>query len=94
MTKPKGGRGNKAPYESTHVRVPVPLKEEIEQRIEEYREFVTSGTQPEVKKFPSLEESLDFARKVHKAKKSKVESLAKLLTSIYGVEISESDITC
>lgn len=93
MVKPKGGRGNKAPYESTHIRVPVPLKEEIEQRINEYREFLTSGTQPEVKSFPSLEESLDFARKIHKAKKSKTESISKLLTSIYGVEVSESDIT-
>jgi hypothetical protein len=38
MNKPIGGRGKKAPYETTHVRVPVDLKPQIEKLIEEYRE--------------------------------------------------------
>lgn len=37
MNKPVGGRGKKAPYETTHIRVPVDLKPQIEQIIDKYR---------------------------------------------------------
>jgi hypothetical protein len=37
MSKPLGGRGKKAPYETTHVRVPVDLKPQIEEIIDSYR---------------------------------------------------------
>lgn len=42
MVKPIGGRGKKAPYETTHMRVPVPLQAEFEQRIAQYRNSVLS----------------------------------------------------
>jgi len=32
-----GGRGKRAPYETTHVRIPVDLKPQIEKMIEDYR---------------------------------------------------------
>jgi hypothetical protein len=32
-----GGRGKKAPYETTHVRIPVDLKSQIELLVEDYR---------------------------------------------------------
>jgi hypothetical protein len=32
-----GGRGKKAPYETTHVRIPVDLKYQIELLVEDYR---------------------------------------------------------
>lgn len=32
-----GGRGKKAPYETTHVRIPVDLKPQVELLIEEFR---------------------------------------------------------
>ena len=38
MNKPTGGRGRKAPYETTHVRIPVDLKPQIELLVEEFRE--------------------------------------------------------
>lgn len=38
MTKPIGGRGRKAPYETTHVRIPVDLKPRIELLVEEFRD--------------------------------------------------------
>jgi hypothetical protein len=43
MNKPIGGRGKKAPYETTHVRIPVDLKLQIEELIENFRNkgFVT-----------------------------------------------------
>lgn len=31
MNKPVGGRGVKAPYKSTHVRIPEPIKDRVEQ---------------------------------------------------------------
>jgi hypothetical protein len=37
MDKPIGGRGKKAPYETTHVRIPVDLKSQVEKLVEDYR---------------------------------------------------------
>jgi hypothetical protein len=37
MNKPIGGRGKKAPYETTHVRIPVDLKSQVEKLVEGYR---------------------------------------------------------
>lgn len=37
MNKPIGGRGKKAPYETTHVRIPVDLKFQVEKLVEDYR---------------------------------------------------------
>lgn len=36
----KGGKGNKAPYEITHVRVPLPLKEVIKKAIAVYTKAI------------------------------------------------------
>ena len=45
--KPKGGRGNVAPYQTCMVRTPIPLKSQVEELIEQYREFVNSGGDPQ-----------------------------------------------
>jgi hypothetical protein len=37
MSKPIGGRGKKAPYETTHVRIPVDLKPRVEELVKAYR---------------------------------------------------------
>lgn len=42
----KGGRGKKAPYESTHYRVPLPLKPIFEQMTADYRELVDLADDP------------------------------------------------
>lgn len=39
-----GGRGKKAPYITTHVRVPEPIKSHIESLISEYKNAVLDGT--------------------------------------------------
>jgi|SRR6476646_698271 len=39
----KGGPGNKAPYEITHIRVPVPIKPKVERYINEFRQAVSEG---------------------------------------------------
>lgn len=80
----KGGRGVKAPYESTHVRVPVPIKEEVEKLIEQFK----SGQKKEEKQLPSLEESIEVARRILNQKKSARVSIQSLLTSIYGEDVT------
>lgn len=47
MTKPVGGRGNKAPYETAVMRVPVPLQSEVERMIEEYRRTFDNQLEPD-----------------------------------------------
>lgn len=43
MNKPLGGRGKKAPYETAQVRVPVPIKSEVEKLIESYRNSILNA---------------------------------------------------
>jgi hypothetical protein len=38
MSKPIGGRGRKAPYETTHVRIPINLKPQVELLVEQFRD--------------------------------------------------------
>jgi hypothetical protein len=84
MSKPVGGRGNKAPYETTHVRVPMPIKSEIERLIEEFRE---GRTQQQENSLTSLEDAIETARELLKQKKSARVSIEKLLTVIYGKNV-------
>jgi hypothetical protein len=41
-----GGRGKVAPYQTTHLRVPLPLKSKIEALIDDYRAVVVDGQSP------------------------------------------------
>lgn len=43
----KGGRGKRAPYESTHYRLPVPIKSLAEEMATIYRELVIEYTNPQ-----------------------------------------------
>jgi hypothetical protein len=45
MTRVGGGRGHKAPYKSTHVRVPEPIKDKVEKLIDEYKASLTDEFQ-------------------------------------------------
>lgn len=118
MDKPKGGRGIKAPYESTHVRVPAPIKGRVEELIEvyrfggleladelvkedhrlanEYRQKLLTGNAQQVNhshnSLTSIDEAKEIAKKILRSKRSKASSIAKLLTTIYKVEVTESDL--
>lgn len=83
MTVWRGGRGVKAPYESTHVRVPVPIKDRVEVLCKAFKD----GRLDDENSFPTLDESVETARKILKQKKSARISLESLLTSIYGQDI-------
>lgn len=92
MNKPLGGRGKKAPYETTHLRIPVPIKADIEKLIENYRLSVIDGIESEDNGLMSVEDAKLLTRKLIKAKTSKIDTLAKLLTSIYRVEITKDEL--
>ena len=92
MNKPLGGRGKKAPYETTHLRIPVPIKTDIEKLIENYRLSVIDGIETHDNGLMSVEDAKLLTRKLIKSKTSKIDTLIKLLTSIYGVEISKDEL--
>jgi hypothetical protein len=92
MNKPLGGRGKKAPYETTHLRIPVPIKADIEKLIENYRLSVIDGIESEDNGLMSVEDAKLLTRKLIKAKTSKIDTLTKLLTSIYRVEITKDEL--
>lgn len=93
MEKPKGGRGKTAPYETTHVRVPIPVKSVVEKIIDDYR---LTGTVPTldnpVNGFIKLSESkpkikdeiLSEIEKIRKAKKIGKDTINQILELIYG----------
>jgi hypothetical protein len=59
MDKPIGGRGKKAPYETTHVRIPVDLKAQVEKLTEDYRNNGLS-TSPENSQQSTPNESINY----------------------------------
>ena len=78
MTVWKGGRGVKAPYETTNVRIPVPVKEQVESLANRYRETLELDAE-----LPSIESAIAEARKILVQKKSARASLERLLTQLY-----------
>ncbi len=46
MTKPKGGRGLKAPYETHQIRVPDPIAPQVHSLIEQYQDYLKAGGNP------------------------------------------------
>jgi hypothetical protein len=92
MDKPVGGRGKKAPYQTTHIRVPIPVKAQVEKLIEEYRLSGTTQVKSDSQQVISLEDAKKLSKKLLKAKTKNVESHAKLLTAIYGLQVSVSDL--
>jgi hypothetical protein len=93
MTKPMGGRGKRAPYETTHMRIPLPLKTQIEQLIEDYRLSILEGIESQPSELIPMEEALIIAQKLLRSKTAKNETIAKLLTSIYKTDITKEDLS-
>lgn len=78
-----GGRGRKAPYTTTHVRVPEPIKSEVERLIAMFHEGVINA--PE-KPLTSSGEAVAIAQHILIQKKSAKVSMEKLLTALYRTE--------
>ena len=92
MTKYVGGRGKKAPYKSTHVRIPEPLKDKVEQL---KQEFLNNEAEQSVDNasLPDIEAATEYARSVIKMRKNAKYSVVKLLNLIYNSNLTEKDIT-
>jgi hypothetical protein len=94
MTKPIGGRGYKAPYTTTHVRVPTDIKPQVEVLIDNYRNEMlgingnNSLTTSEDKMLTSLDEVLVLAQEILARKQSARKSMTLLLSAIYGKEVN------
>jgi hypothetical protein len=106
----KGGRGKRAPYQTTHCRVPVLIKPLIDRLIGKSKELVDQPDKLDelLAKLSSIvddtteqkpvnelndkgltkQEAIDYANKLMRGKKSKKDTVEKLLTSIYNDEIS------
>lgn len=84
MSKPVGGRGIKAPYKTTHVRVPEPIKAEIERIIDRYKE---GGKTESSNLLTGIDEAVTIAKAILISKKSARQSMQKLLTAIYGQNV-------
>jgi hypothetical protein len=93
MTKPVGGRGYKAPYTTTHVRVPTDIKPDVEALIDNYRCKIlgitdsNSLTTSDDKPLTSLDEALVLAQEILARKQSARKSMSLLLSAIYGKEV-------
>jgi hypothetical protein len=93
MTKPIGGRGYKAPYTTTHVRVPTDIKPQVEALIDNYRNKVlgvddsNSLTTSEDKPLTSYDEVLLLAQEILARKQSARKSMTLLLSAIYGKDV-------
>lgn len=84
----KGGRGQKAPWETTHVRCPVPIRDEIQSQINQWKAKRIGGDSTyEEKPLADLDSVINLAEKVLNQKKSARVSIEKLLTEIYGQEV-------
>lgn len=92
--KPKGGRGIKAPYNTTIVRVPDPILTVVQKNIDIYREAVLNGLMPYDQSLQDYAETQGYmhatkwqaiseAEKILKQKKSARESLTKLLQLLF-----------
>jgi hypothetical protein len=93
IDKPKGGRGQTVPYDTTTIRIPLPVKPHIEKIVEDYRLSVLSPilgaiAKSEGKPIP-LNEAIIKAQEILGDKKAnKKVTVRKLLEAIYGEKVS------
>lgn len=97
MVRPKGGRGHPSPYESTHVRLPVPLKPAISRVVDRWYALVDADVVSPTENIESVAEifgndvlpyddAVQEAHRILSQKKNAKISLGKLLTAIYQEE--------
>lgn len=60
MPKPVGGRGKRAPYETVQMRVPLPIKSEVEQLIASYRNQVLQADSAAESDPPDMQQELEL----------------------------------
>ena len=84
MSKPLGGRGKKATYATTHIRVPEPIKADVQSLISRFHDDYSNDS---TKLVTGLSEAIVAAKAILSQKKSARVSMEKLLTALYHTEI-------
>jgi len=84
MTTYKGGRGVKAPYDSITMRVPMPIKDKVQQMVDDYRNNQDINSD----EILDINTVVDLARDILSQKKNAKTSLQKLIKSIYGKDVA------
>lgn len=92
MAKPKGGRGKKVPYNSLTVRIPEDLKDRVESLVEDYRQFILDGIQSKNDDIPTIDEIKDLSKQLLKGRTTRKDIIIKLVTSIYGIVLTDKDL--
>ncbi|MGL5034768.1 MAG: hypothetical protein ACRC6M_13310 [Microcystaceae cyanobacterium] len=92
MTKPKGGRGKKVPYNSLTVRIPEDLKDRVESLVDDYRQFILDGIQSKNDDIPTIDEIKDLSKQLLKGRTTRKDIVIKLVTSIYGIVLTDKDL--
>jgi hypothetical protein len=101
MNKPLGGRGKKAPYETTVVRVPTDLMSAIDEMVESYRMSAMKGESLQVSeksKFAisvigvTYQEVIQETFKILRLKKSASESISRLDISANDLKSGNIDV--
>lgn len=92
MDKPKGGRGKKVPYTSLTVRVPEDLKDTVETLVNDYRQFILEGIEIKSSAVPSIDEIKMLSKQLLKGRSTRKDIIIKLVTSIYGVTLTDEDL--
>lgn len=84
MPKSIGGRGHKAAYTTTHVRVPEPIKPEVQRLIDNFHDNYSADS---TNLLPGLPEAIVIAKGILTQKKSAKVSISKLLTALYKTDV-------
>jgi hypothetical protein len=92
MNKSKGGRGKKLPYNSVTVRIPENLKSQVENLVNDYRQFILDGVETNNDNIPSINEIKQLSKQLLKSRATKKDIVIKLVMSIYGIEITDNDL--
>jgi len=79
----KGGRGHKAPYQTTHVRVPEPIKPMVERIVDDYKNDLPFL-------YISRDRMIELCHQIASQKKSARQSLNKLLTTLFDDYVDPS----
>jgi hypothetical protein len=79
-----GGRGRKAPYQTTHVRVPEPIKAEVERLIADFHQDLPDECP---KLLTTYGDAIAIAQGVLTQKKSARVSMQMLLTALYKTKV-------
>lgn len=79
----KGGRGHKAPYETTHVRIPLPIKD----RVEALSNAFKNGEILQTDNSLTQDKIVEIAQKIISQKKSSRVSLEKFIKEVFELEV-------